>query len=1163
MKKKRKSPTPSVAEDPQALRRRVAELKAELEQLRSAQGASRARADEWKQTAALRESEQRYRTLVENLNVGVYRSTAAGKGRFLEANPALAAMHGYELDEFRRMPLESLYATRNDRKALLTELTAAGSVRDRPLLLRRKDGSTFWVSITATIQRDEQGQIEWIDGIVEDVTERREAREALERQARFLQELIDAIPTPMFYKDREGVYRMCNQAYEEFFGRTRDEIVGKTAYDLIPRDVGDTGRMAKHERMDKALFGSSGTQTYESAVPRADSALRDMLISKAVIHGPDGEIAGLVGALLDITERKRTEREAHEQKRKYQDLVEALRDVIYEVDAEGRITYLSPACETLFGYAPSELVGESMLPKVLPEDAPGVTAAFEKAIAGESLPHHECRVRAKSGQVRWVRASARPVETDGRFAGIRGVITDITEQVEAREALRASEARMRAVMLSLHDTAISVVDETGKVLDAWAAESLERKTGLGPAQTVGRNLADLYPKETASARLAAVRRAIHKAEPSRQTFCVALPDGELWLEASMYPMRDADGKITAAVSFVQDVTERERSAKALRESEARFRSVLEASRDLIYKLDLRTLRYDYVSPSARRLTGYSVEEATAMGPLAWQQRLHPEDRDAMIEHFEKLRQGDEREAAFPITEYRWRCKEGEYRWFSDHRFLLRDEKGVPVAVVGAIRDATDRKRAERDLRDSHERLQQILDNTWDIIFQIDLEGNYTFGNRAAERVTGYPLDELMRMNMRQLVAPEGVESVFDRLRRRVAGETLPQPHVFDILRKDEARVTLELTTTGIMHEGTLVGVQGIARDITERRRAEEEVHRSELLYRTTIDAMDEFVNVVDKDLSIRLCNRAYARWCRELGLGEPTAGRPLLEVHPFLPDHVAQEYRHVLGAGKPVLTEETTVLGGREIITETRKMPIVEGGRVVRVVTIMRDITERRHAERALRAARAKLVQAREQERWRLAAELHDSVGQSLIALQLHIQSCITADFDRMSAEGVRQCAQDVAATCADLVREVRSICHGLYPATLESLGLVAALEQLARGVPEGSGIACEFTSSEGLDRQRLPAEVEIALFRIAQEALSNAVRHGGATRIELHLGRIREQAVLTVTDDGSGFVQEASAIAGFGLTSMRERASAVGGELNIESGPDGTCVEATVPVAG
>lgn len=386
------------------------------------------------------------------------------------------------------------------------------------------------------------------------------------------------------------------------------------------------------------------------------------------------------------------------------------------------------------------------------------------------------------------------------------------------------------------------------------------------------------------------------------------------------------------------------------------------------------------------------------------------------------------------------------RW-EDHRdgcilensvYPVSDSQGNVVRLACFARDVTEHRRAQTALRRAKQRLQSIVDNTWDIIFQMDLAGNYTFGNKAAERVLGYRLDQLLEMNFVQVVAPEYVAMVRQRLRARIEGKDLPQPFSFDCIRADGRRVTLELATTTAYEDEKLLAVQGVARDITERRRA-----------------------------------------------------------------------------------------------------------------------------ERALQEAHRKLLTAREDERRHVARELHDSIGQQLAGTRLMLRNAL-GECDAGKVEAARGQLVRASEMCNAMVAEVREICQGLYPAALESLGLSAALRELCSQCSQCGGVdgacRCEFNGPQGNVRFR--PEVEIALFRIAQEALNNALRHAKAEHVRFDLEAQPERVTLRVTDDGVGFDPKTAAGNGLGLTSMAERVEVLGGELKVNSRPGHTEVSASVPIA-
>jgi signal transduction histidine kinase len=220
---------------------------------------------------------------------------------------------------------------------------------------------------------------------------------------------------------------------------------------------------------------------------------------------------------------------------------------------------------------------------------------------------------------------------------------------------------------------------------------------------------------------------------------------------------------------------------------------------------------------------------------------------------------------------------------------------------------------------------------------------------------------------------------------------------------------------------------------------------------------------------------------------------------------------------------------------------------------------ERLRAENALATALRALATDRERQRLRLASELHDAVGQELIALKFALEHVRAAGRSCLAGEAEKSLAGAIERTMS-LIREVRGICHGLYPPTLEAFGLVSALKHLAENCRTPAPVALRCAAA--LEAARFPSEVEIALFRIAQEALQNALRHSQATHITLSLAHEDGAATLSVVDDGVGFDPEKSVGKGLGFTSMRERAMTVGGVLGIVSQPGETRIEVRVPAA-
>jgi two-component system NarL family sensor kinase len=228
-------------------------------------------------------------------------------------------------------------------------------------------------------------------------------------------------------------------------------------------------------------------------------------------------------------------------------------------------------------------------------------------------------------------------------------------------------------------------------------------------------------------------------------------------------------------------------------------------------------------------------------------------------------------------------------------------------------------------------------------------------------------------------------------------------------------------------------------------------------------------------------------------------------------------------------------------------------GQTTAVVGSLRDITRQIRNEQAIREAYRKVMTISERERRRVAKELHDSVGQGLVALKMAIQAATSTCED--ICESSRQSLNQATEHCGQLVREVRSICHGLYPPTLESLGLVGVLDQLRSSI-DAAGLSPELHIDESLQNGRFSNDVEIALFRIAQEATSNVLRHAQADSIRILLRWRGDYLILWVADDGKGF-DTTGDIEGLGIRTMRERIEALDGSLRITSRPGRTIVRA------
>ena len=344
--------------------------------------------------------------------------------------------------------------------------------------------------------------------------------------------------------------------------------------------------------------------------------------------------------------------------------------------------------------------------------------------------------------------------------------------------------------------------------------------------------------------------------------------------------------------------------------------------------------------------------------------------------------------------------------------------------------------------------------------------------------------------------------------------------------------------------GEISGVVGFALDVTDWRRTE---HR----LRTIIESEPECVKVVDAQGRLVDINPAGLAMIEAESL-DAVRGAAVYElVAPEYRPGFLDLHRRVFAGESGTYEFEIIGLKGKRRLLATQAVPLRDGsGTVQALLGITRDITETRRAEEQLRASRAALrslatrqQDIREDERTRIAREIHDSLGQALTALKLHLAAAQDAARNAAPALGGR--LAETAAMVDDLVKMVRRIATELRPPILDQLGLPAALEWLAQDFSRRTSIRC--TTTIGLTEGAISQELATALFRIVQEGLTNISRHADASQVNISLGLKSLCVTLEIVDDGRGITEAATSGPGsLGILGMRERAAALGGVLEV-----------------
>jgi two-component system, cell cycle sensor histidine kinase and response regulator CckA len=395
---------------------------------------------------------------------------------------------------------------------------------------------------------------------------------------------------------------------------------------------------------------------------------------------------------------------------------------------------------------------------------------------------------------------------------------------QAEEALRASEAEMRALLASMKDVIIEF-DDQGRHLKI--APTKTPHLYKPAAERIGKTIHEIFPKDKADLFLAQIRQALDSGRTHRVEYSLSINDKEYWYDGSVSPMTE-----NSVIWVARDITER----KQAEEERARLTIEIESQRERLDSLvssvpgivweawghpDAAMQRIDFVSDYVETMLGYSVEEWLAT-PNFWLTIVHPDDRDYAAQeaaaNFASCKSS--------TMEFRWIVKDGRAIWVESNYVVISDSDGHPAGLRGVTIDITERKRAEEDLRESEERYRDLVENAHDIIYSHDLQGNYTSINKAGEVITGYTVEEVLKLNLAETVAPEFLQPVREMLKRKLKGESATAYEI-EIVAKDGRRIPVEVNTKLVYQNGAPVAVQGIARDVTERKQLENQLQQSQ------------------------------------------------------------------------------------------------------------------------------------------------------------------------------------------------------------------------------------------------------------------------------------------------------------------------------------------------
>ncbi|MBA7504971.1 hypothetical protein ES706_03633 [subsurface metagenome] len=592
--------------------------------------------------------------------------------------------------------------------------------------------------------------------MIQDITERKQAEEALEEsEEKYRTQFEGALDAIVIADAETGMITDCNRAACRLVGRRKSEIVGQHQRILHPPQEmnGNISKTFKQHR------GEKEGRTLETQVITKKGEIKEVAIKANIIEFRGKKI--LQGIFRDITERKQAERALQEAKTRFEDLFETANELIITTDAEGWVLRLNKEVEKLSGYSKKELIGQSILEIAYPEDRDKYIQFWQDILSGLT-PHYELRTISKTGVVSNLLASGNAIRKDGNIVEIQYNAKDITEEKRAEEKLRESEEKYRTILESVTEGYYEI-DLAGNL--TFFNDSLCQTLGYTRDEMMGMNNRQYMDKENTEKVYQIFNEVYRTGKPATGVdWEVTRKDGtKLSISSSVSLVRDSQGKPIGFRGLSRNITEHKKAEEELRQSEEKYRTILENVVEGYYEVDIAG-NFTLVNDAICRNLGYSRDELLGMNNRDY---MDKQTAKKVLERFVEVYTTGQPARGFEFEVIR---KDGTKLWNASSVSLIRDLQGKPTGFRGIVRNITEEKQAEERLRASEEQYRSLFETATDGIFTMDLKTRFTSGNKKAEEMCGYSRDELIGEYATLILPEEEVPRMADISKKVLKGK---------------------------------------------------------------------------------------------------------------------------------------------------------------------------------------------------------------------------------------------------------------------------------------------------------------------------------------------------------------------------------------------------------
>lgn len=858
-------------------------------------------------------------------------------GKVIFVNEAFIKTYGYSYEEIVGKSLNIIRSQKNPKGIFndIDEATLRGGWQGE-IINRTRSGREFPVFLSTSVVKNEKGEIVAMIGVANDITESKQLENALKESERDYKGLFEnAHDAIIIFRPEDEIILDVNQSACDIYGYSRAEFIGLTL-DTIVKDVEKT-----KEYIEETLQKGKNLRN-ENIHIRKDGTEMFLEVNAAIVDYK-GQRA-IVSINRDVTSRKKAEEALLESEKRYQDLYDSAPDMYFSVSKDGIVKSVNEYGAKYLGFSKEDLIGNDFLTVVYEEDKKSVSENLRNIFTDkDEKTELEFRKQKKNGTIIWVRERTRLIlNENGEPDELFIICRDVTERKITEEIIREREELYRAMFEKNLAVKLLVDPDTGSISDANIAAC--NYYGYDIDAIKGKNIADISLKSRES-----ILYELKRAKDEEESYFIMqnkLSSGEVRdVEVYTGPI-DVRGRILI-FCIIHDITERKRAQEALLESEKKYKNLAESSPIAVTRILSENQSYDYVNEEFVRQSGYSMEEFNNLSDEALIEMIHDEDRTKVFDFYKQWAENGHKGTQH--IDYRIINRSKEVVWLDTYLYADFDAQGKLQAINQICIDVTEQNKAQIALRESERRFRALIENSADMIALINKDGNIMYSSPSANRILGYNVGEYINRNIKELIFPEDFKLTFNMLQDILKYSGKTSTLQLRIKHNSGEWMWIEATATNLMEEPTIGAIVVNYRDISERKKAEEELILQKSYFQQLFENSPEGIVIIDNEDLVVDINKGFEKMF-QYSLQE-IKDKNINEI--LVPENLSEQGEQMsqFVLKGEVIHKETVRKrkDGSTVDVAVLAYPITLGNDQIGVYGIYSDISERKEAEKALR----------------------------------------------------------------------------------------------------------------------------------------------------------------------------------------------------------------------